>query len=260
MNVLDPCKVLCSISMDDCKGVSEVDGMCNNLYLDDDLKLTVSSSSGPGYLQISAKNALDTVAVSAHECSTMCHSTPECAASYCKPNNHCHGMFWDNLTDKKACFHTSHTPCKHDQPLMCKYSEKAHSTTVAPESGSIAAARTASVESSRTARTSDELVDAPDLEDADANTDEVSSLSDDSSNDEVHQQNGGSVQQRANPQTTVMAPQLVAVTTVSPVTTVNGTGVGTQLNAANGDPKGINRSAVTTTLACVTFVMTMTFL
>ena len=86
--------------------------------------------------------------VSTESCSSACERTSDCPGSFCKPNNHCQGLFWADRTAGAFCYHTESTPCNSLVPVHCDASGASWTTSVEPETTSNPEASTEAAPSS----------------------------------------------------------------------------------------------------------------
>ena len=118
--VVDPCITLCKlVKASDCSNVRLSSGMCLNLYNTDQGSVVSASSDASGLVGISADSAFFSVSAGGMRCSKACKKTENCPGSFCKPNGHCKGLFWDNLDPIGFCYDTVNKPCSHETPLHC---------------------------------------------------------------------------------------------------------------------------------------------
>jgi hypothetical protein len=118
--VIDPCKTLCALVQgSDCSRVRMSDGSCLNLYTTQEGSVVSSSSMGTGMSPITVESAFFTTSAGGMRCSKACKKTANCPGSFCKPNGHCKGLFWDDLDSTRFCFDTTDRRCSHETPLHC---------------------------------------------------------------------------------------------------------------------------------------------
>lgn len=128
VSVVDPCVTLCHLmAAGDCSLVQAVGSYCANLFKDGERYVVDSRSSND---HVSSENAFSEVSTSS--CSSACQRTADCPGSFCKPNNHCHGLFWANKASDSFCFHGESHPCNSLVPVHCDSTGTVR-TTVAPE-------------------------------------------------------------------------------------------------------------------------------
>jgi hypothetical protein len=132
-SVVDPCSVLCASSDGSCAVSKNVGGQCTGLMRDESSSIVHTETSRPGLTSISADDARAIVSVQNESCKDICDRIEECTASYCKLNNHCHGLFWSDLAKREACFYTIDKPCNTKVPVLCDYEQSISiSTTTTP--------------------------------------------------------------------------------------------------------------------------------
>jgi hypothetical protein len=132
-SVVDPCGVLCASSDGGCVVSKNVGGQCTGLMRDESSRIVHTETSRPGLTSISADDARAIVSVQNESCKDICDRIEECTASYCKQNNHCHGLFWSDLAKREACFYTIDKPCNTKVPVLCDYEQSISlSTTTIP--------------------------------------------------------------------------------------------------------------------------------
>jgi hypothetical protein len=135
--VIDPCRALCSANDDEGCAVSRtVSGQCQGLFRDQSGKIAHAEVPKPEWTSISADEARSILSTQTESCSDICAQLEDCPASYCKQNNHCHGLFWSDVDKREACFYTDEKPCRTKLPILCDY-ENRDSTTIAPMSTSL---------------------------------------------------------------------------------------------------------------------------
>lgn len=119
---VDPCSVLCYIHLTNCEGVVDYKGVCKNLFKDAQFNVAVGATPPAGYTAVTREAAMNYVSVKPEDCPIICESTENCTVSYCKANNHCKGLYWDDFKKRASCFFSPSTPCNRSVPVMCKYS------------------------------------------------------------------------------------------------------------------------------------------
>lgn len=151
MSIVDPCRALCDLLLKDCEFVEEYEGNCLNIYKDASNSFFLSTVNSAAFKRVSRDEAMDYIAVGPQECSGLCQATPNCHVSYCKPNNHCKGLFWENFEKHVPCYFSLTTPCNANQPILCKFSVGYTSESVATSPVAIqAASKSNAVESTGT--------------------------------------------------------------------------------------------------------------
>jgi hypothetical protein len=130
--VIDPCRALCTANDEEGCAVSRtVSGQCQGLFRDQSGNIAHSEDPKPEWTRISAEDARSILSTQTESCSDICAKLEDCPASYCKQNNHCHGLFWSDLNKREACFYTDEKPCQTKLPVLCDY-ENQDSTTAIP--------------------------------------------------------------------------------------------------------------------------------
>jgi hypothetical protein len=115
---VDPCHVLCHIAnAGDCGKVRVLSERCSNLLRNDAGRFLVSETGENAESFIYAYEAF--AEVSTPSCDMACEQTLGCSGSFCKPNNHCYKMFWQDKQASTFCFHTESQPCNPVVPLLC---------------------------------------------------------------------------------------------------------------------------------------------
>ncbi len=128
--ILDPCRVLCKASgLDGCAGSRTVAGQCEGLYRDEAGSIVRSTEPKPEWIGISVEEARSILSTQAESCADICDQVDDCTASYCKQNNHCHGLFWSDVGKREACFYTVEKPCKTKVPVLCAHEKNTSTTT-----------------------------------------------------------------------------------------------------------------------------------
>ena len=100
----------------DCSTVYSNGENCANL-VDVDGTVRVSSPQNPSGSAISVETAF--AQVSTRSCTAACESATGCTSSFCKPNNHCQGLFWATKSPEAFCFHSETNSCNTETPLHC---------------------------------------------------------------------------------------------------------------------------------------------
>ena len=133
---LDPCKTLCSASkVTDCSSVKAVGTDCANLYYDDKQVVLMSSVDRDDLRKVTADSAFESVSTKAESCAELCNKTGGCSGSFCKPNNHCKGLYWSDLSAGTVCFPTPANLCQVDSPVHCDVHGNFRAKTEAPATG-----------------------------------------------------------------------------------------------------------------------------
>lgn len=126
----DPCVTFCvNKSAGDCTKVRSFNGLCSNLCLDSPSKPIVCLSPDDGVNFVSLNMAFASVSPGGSTCSNACILAALCPESYCKSNNHCHGLFWDERYPGSICYHTEATPCRPIAPVNCAYIDEIETLT-----------------------------------------------------------------------------------------------------------------------------------
>jgi hypothetical protein len=129
-SVVDPCVTYCHArGAGDCSIVHASDSECVNLLQLDGDNITVASTDAAGSRRVPVSTARQ--AVSTSSCSSACEQTTGCTGSFCKPNGHCHGLFWETLNPVQYCFHSDTHSCNPNLPLLCGSDESTSVTTAA---------------------------------------------------------------------------------------------------------------------------------
>ena len=133
-HVVDPCITYCHLlGGGNCNSVYSADDICVNLIRGPDKSIVVASDPVEKEQCIKTSEAFE--AVSTPSCDSACDQTPGCAGSFCKPNDHCQGLFWEKSEPKAFCFHSEKQPCNPHVPLLCAAGKK--HTTPKPHDGSL---------------------------------------------------------------------------------------------------------------------------
>ena len=126
----DPCVTFCvNKSGGDCTKVRSSNGLCSNLCLESSGKPIVCLSPDDRVNFVSLNVAFASVSPGGSTCSNACISAALCPESYCKSNNHCHGLFWDERYPASICYHTEASPCRPMAPVHCAYTDEIETLT-----------------------------------------------------------------------------------------------------------------------------------
>lgn len=126
----DPCFTFCvNNSAGDCTKVRSSNGLCSNLCLESPGKPIVCLSPDDRVNFVSLNVAFASVSPGGSTCSNACILAALCPESYCKSNNHCHGLFWDERYPASICYHTEATPCRPMAPVHCAYIDEVETLT-----------------------------------------------------------------------------------------------------------------------------------
>lgn len=127
---LDPCEILCNANGCDGCGISKsVSGECQGLFRDELGNIAYSNEPKPSWTGVSTDEARAILSTQTQSCGDICDQVEDCPASYCKQNNHCHGLFWSDVTKREACFYTDEKPCKTKIPVLCVHEETTPTAT-----------------------------------------------------------------------------------------------------------------------------------
>jgi hypothetical protein len=128
--VVDPCTTYCHLlGADNCVSVYSANDHCVNLIKAPNGLIVASKDSGATDEYIKVSEAFESV--STVSCDSACEQTPGCTGSFCKPNDHCHGLFWESKELSSYCFHSDDQACNPHVPLLCTVEQ--NQTTSKPQ-------------------------------------------------------------------------------------------------------------------------------